>query len=74
MLRARFGEVELTVGAVAERLRVSTATVYSLCRRGELEHHRISHAIRVPESALAKYLGSATNTPKPTVAGAEQRE
>jgi len=42
VLRARFGEVELTVGAVAERLRVSTATVYSLCRRGELEHHRIS--------------------------------
>ena len=74
VLRARFGEVELTVGAVAERLRVSTATVYSLCRRGELEHHRISRAIRVPESALAKYLGSATNTPKPTVAGAEQRE
>src|SRR6266568_9204203 len=42
VLRARFGQVELTVGAVAERLRVSTATVYSLCRRGELEHHRIS--------------------------------
>ena len=76
----RFSEAEghggilCDLGAVAERLRVSTATVYSLCRRGELEHHRISHAIRVPESALAKYLGSATNTPKPTVAGAEQRE
>jgi hypothetical protein len=33
--------------------------VYSLCRRGELEHHRISNAIRIPQRALAKYLASS---------------
>jgi excisionase family DNA binding protein len=57
---------ELTVRGVAERLRVSTATVYALCRRKELEHHRISHAIRIPESALAKYLATASTTAKAT--------
>ncbi len=49
----------LTAREVAERLRVSTATVYAMCRRGELEHYyRVSHAIRVPESALRKLPGS----------------
>ncbi len=59
---------KLTVHDVAARLRVSTATVYSLCRRGELEHHRISHAIRVPETAVAKYLTSG-HTPASANAG-----
>jgi excisionase family DNA binding protein len=59
---ALFGEAELTVRGVAARLRVSTATVYALCRRKELEHHRISHAIRIPESALAKYLAAARSS------------
>ena len=57
--------VELTVRDVAKRLRVSTATVYSLCRHGELEHHRISNAIRIPESALAKYLVAASTSAEP---------
>jgi excisionase family DNA binding protein len=52
------GDVELTVRAVAERLRISTATVYALCRTGELQHHRISHAIRISER-LAEYLEGA---------------
>jgi hypothetical protein len=43
---------------------VSTATVYSLCRHGELEHHRISNAIRISETALAKYLAVASTIPK----------
>lgn len=46
----------LTAREVAARLRVSTATVYAMCRRGELEHYRVSHAIRVPESALRRSL------------------
>jgi len=46
----------LTARDVALRLRVSTATVYALCRRGELGHHRVSNAIRVSEDALAIYL------------------
>jgi excisionase family DNA binding protein len=47
----------LTVREVAARLRISTATVYAMCRREELAHFRVSNAIRVPEGALAKLLG-----------------
>ena len=47
----------LTVGEVAERLRVSTATVYALCKRGALQHVRVANAIRVLEAALAAFLG-----------------
>ncbi len=47
----------LKVGEVAERLGVSTATVYSLCKRGALWHVRVANAIRVPEAALAPFLG-----------------
>jgi excisionase family DNA binding protein len=36
----------LTVREVAAVLRVSTATVYAMCRRGELRFLRVSHAIR----------------------------
>lgn len=37
----------LTVRVVAARLRVCTATVYDTIERGELEHVRVSNAIRV---------------------------
>jgi excisionase family DNA binding protein len=37
----------LTVRETAELLRVSTATVYGLCERGELPHVRVSNAIRL---------------------------
>ena len=47
----------LMVGEVAERLRVSTATVYALCKRGALRHVRVANAIRVPEPALLAFLG-----------------
>ena len=58
------GVAELTVREVARRLRVSPATVYSICRRGEMEHHRVSNAIRIPQAALAKYLAAASTTRK----------
>jgi len=35
------------VREVAERLAVSTATVYSLIHRGEIPHGQISNAVRV---------------------------
>ena len=41
---------------MAARLRVSTATVYRLCDRGELAHARVSNAIRVSAASLAAYL------------------
>jgi len=37
----------LTVRQVAVYLRVSTATVYGLCARGELQHVRVLNAIRI---------------------------
>ncbi len=37
----------MMVGEVAKALRVCTATVYAMIERGELEHVRVSNAIRV---------------------------
>lgn len=46
----------LTVEEVAERLKISTATVYALCASGRLPHSRIStHSIRIAESDLKAY-------------------
>jgi excisionase family DNA binding protein len=56
-------EPYLPVRGVAKRVGASTATVYALCRRGDLGHYRISNAIRIPESALAKYLAPADTSP-----------
>jgi len=55
-LVARPVEPLLSVREVASRLRVSTATVYRLCDRGELIHIRVSNAIRVPPADLEAYL------------------
>jgi hypothetical protein len=38
----------------------------------ELEHHRISHTIRTSESALKKYLATASTTPTATETDPEQ--
>jgi excisionase family DNA binding protein len=42
----------LTVKEVAERFTVCTATVYELCKRGQLPHVRVGNSIRVTEAAL----------------------
>ena len=47
----------LTVKEAADRLRVSPATVYGLCERGELRYIRVStHAIRIAEPDLAVFM------------------
>jgi excisionase family DNA binding protein len=46
----------LTVREVAERLRVSSSTVYGLCERGELPHLRVSNAIRIRPEDLDEFL------------------
>jgi excisionase family DNA binding protein len=46
----------LSVRQVAQLLGVSTATIYRLCTRGDLEHFRISNAIRVSVDHLATFL------------------
>jgi len=47
----------LTVKEAAALLRVSPATVYGLCERGELRYVRIStHAIRIAEPDLSTFV------------------
>jgi excisionase family DNA binding protein len=45
----------LTVDQVAAKLSVSTATVYGLCKRGQLAHIRVSNAIRVAPQDVASF-------------------
>ncbi|MFT3915335.1 MAG: helix-turn-helix domain-containing protein [Anaeromyxobacteraceae bacterium] len=55
------GTVEglLTVRDVAERLAVSTATVYGLVRRGLIASVRVSNAIRFARSDLEEMIARA---------------
>jgi excisionase family DNA binding protein len=46
----------LTAAEVADRLRVSTMTVYRLIRRGELTAVRVGRNYRVRERDLTSYL------------------
>jgi excisionase family DNA binding protein len=46
----------LTVEEIRAYLRLGRSTVYELLRQGELPHVRFGRAIRVPKTALAKYL------------------
>ncbi len=48
----------LRVSDVAEHLGVSTATVYTLCKRGELPHVRIIDSIRIRPGDLDAFLAT----------------
>lgn len=49
----------MTAQEVAKALHMTSEAVYKLVARGELSHIKISHRwIRVPRSALEKYLES----------------
>ena len=48
----------LSVKQVAERLSVTTATVYGLCAAGRLPHVRILNVIRIAPSDLAAFIAS----------------
>jgi excisionase family DNA binding protein len=50
----------LTVAEVAEQLRVSTMTVYRLCRAGDLPSIRVGSSIRIKREDLAQYLTGET--------------
>lgn len=50
----------LTVGEVAEALRVDRKTVYRLVRSGALGGVHVGRALRVPCSAVATYLAART--------------
>ena len=49
-----------TAREVANRLRVSTVTVYRLCETGQLPHVRVCNAIRVDEGDLRTFLRNET--------------
>jgi excisionase family DNA binding protein len=49
----------LSVREAAERLRVSSATVYALRERGELRHVRVSNAIRLQVEDLEDFIRRA---------------
>ena len=44
---------------VADRLKVSRATVYALVKSGQLRHRRVGLQIRVPLSALVEFLSGS---------------
>ncbi|WP_102509487.1 helix-turn-helix domain-containing protein [Sanguibacter massiliensis] len=50
----------LTVGEVADAMRVSRMTVYRLVHAGEMPAIRVGKSFRVPASALEQYLAEAT--------------
>ncbi len=49
----------LTVGEVAQMMRVSTMTVYRLVHAGELPAVRFGRSFRIPESAVSNIVYSA---------------
>ena len=49
-------DVLLSVRDAAARLGVSTATVYTLCDKGEIRHVRVLNAIRIAEGDLAAFV------------------
>ena len=46
----------LSVKEAADRLGVCTATIYTLCDRGELAHVRVLNAIRIAPTDLAAFV------------------
>lgn len=49
----------LTVGEVAQMMRVSTMTVYRLVHSGDLPAVRFGRSFRIPESAVSSIVYSA---------------
>ncbi|WP_370452561.1 helix-turn-helix domain-containing protein [Corallococcus sp. CA054B] len=48
---------------VATRLAVSTATVYRLCKQGQLRSIRVSGAVRVDPTSVATFVALGGKTP-----------
>ena len=46
----------LTIPEVAERLRVTTKTVYGLCQRGELPSFRVGRVLRCLKADLDQFI------------------
>jgi excisionase family DNA binding protein len=57
----------LTVAEAAKRLHISPNTVYDLCARGEIIHHRVGRAIRLRPEDIDEYRQRATVKARPKV-------
>ncbi|WP_375772943.1 helix-turn-helix domain-containing protein [Archangium gephyra] len=53
----------LSVRDVAERLAVSTATVYALCKRGQLQHIPVSGALRIDPASVEAFIRAGGASP-----------
>ena len=49
-------ETAFTVAETAQRLKVSEKKVYRLCEAGDLIHHRVGRAIRIPVEAVDRFV------------------
>lgn len=49
---------------VAKLLNIGRSTVYLLCRRGQLPYVAINRSIRIPASALDRWLSQHTTFPE----------
>ena len=56
MADGQFGEPLLTVGEVAELMRVSNMTVYRLIKSGQLAAVRVGKNYRIRRSDVSRYL------------------
>lgn len=52
----------LKVSAVSMHLGCTNDTTYALIRKGKLRAIRVGRLVRVPESALAEFIASASTT------------
>jgi excisionase family DNA binding protein len=57
----------LTVAEAAERLHVARNTVYDLCARGEINHHRVGRTIRLRPADIEEYRRRSTEEARPQV-------
>ncbi len=57
----------LSVRDAAARLGVCTATIYTLCERGELAHVRVLNAIRIAASGLVAFVERNTSVSREAV-------
>lgn len=65
-MRAEEASPLLKADDVATRLRVSRSQAYALIEAGDIAYVRIGHrSVRVTEQALADYIATRTNAPRP---------
>ena len=70
-LRSMSSENLLTVAELAQQLRVSKNTAYSLCRDGHIAAIKVGRQWRIPQASLDKYLSKQNDAPSPHLGGNE---